>query len=355
MAVSVEERRLRLARALSLMGVLLAFGVVLLGAWTRLVDAGLGCPDWPGCYGKLIVPDDATALAHTPHAPLDAAKAWAEMIHRYVASGLGLLVIGLVVLAWRSRNVPGYPHRTSWLLLGVILAQGAFGAFTVTLKLWPQVVTLHLLGGLCVTLLFLWLSLQLRRVGTDAPPRTRASWPGGLWLLAIVLLVGQLALGGWTSSNYAGIACQGVPTCNGQWWPDTDWKEGFNLAQTIGPNYLYGKLHSEARTAIHLAHRLGALALGVVLLLVTWRYWAWHALRPSLILLLGLYGVQVGLGIANVLLWLPLGLALAHTAGAVLLVLAMATTVWRASSLSGTAPGQAGRNMAKEGAGPCVA
>nr|WP_298372437.1 COX15/CtaA family protein [uncultured Halomonas sp.] len=340
-------KHVRLARCLSLFGVLLALVVMLLGAWTRLVDAGLGCPDWPGCYGKLVVPDDATALAHSPHVPLDPGKAWAEMFHRYMAGVLGLLVLGLTFLAWRARSVAGYPWRTSAVLLLAILLQGAFGAFTVTLKLWPQVVVLHLLGGLGVTLLFLWLYLSLRRIDARARGGYRLSRPGALWLIAIGLLVLQIALGGWTSSNYAGIACHGVPTCNGQWWPTMDWSEGFNLTQTIGPNYLYGQLHAEARTAIQVAHRLGAVALGIVVLLLTVRYWHRRVLRPYLTLLSGIYALQLGLGIANVLLWLPLDLALAHTAGAVLLALVMTMTVWRATSLPQSCSSSMNENAAE--------
>ena len=325
--------RIRLATTLSLWGVLLTLVVILLGAWTRLVDAGLGCPDWPGCYGQIAVPDSATALAHSPQAPLDAGKAWFEMIHRYVASGLGLLVIALAWMAWRLRHVPGYPVRISLLLLALIMLQGAFGAFTVTLRLWPQVVTLHLLGGMSIMLLLLWLHLRQRQIGLHSPRAVRLTRPGGLWLLAIALLVGQLMLGGWTSSNYAGIACQGIPSCNGQWWPSMDWGEGFHLTQSIGPSYLHGKLHAEARTAIHMAHRLGALLLGMALLLLAWRHRHDVILRPYLWLVLGAYGIQLGLGVANVLLWLPLGLALAHTGGAALLVLAMTAAVWRVSSL----------------------
>lgn len=325
--------RLGLARALSLLGVILTFGVILLGAWTRLADAGLGCPDWPGCYGQLVVPDEATALAHSPQIPLDPGKAWFEMAHRYMAGLLGLLVVALVCLAWRYRHLEAYPTRTSLVLLIVILMQGAFGAFTVTLRLWPQVVTLHLLGGLSIMVMFLWLYLRLRQLRLHSPRTVRLSRPGNLWLLAVAVLVGQLMLGGWTSSNYAGIACQGIPACNGQWWPATDWGEGFHLTQTIGPSYLHGKLHAEARTAIHLAHRLGALILGAVLVLLAWRHRHDMLLRPYLGYLLAAYGLQAGIGVANVLLWLPLGLALAHTAGAALLVLAMATALWRMTTL----------------------
>ncbi|MDY7117261.1 COX15/CtaA family protein [Halomonas sp. SSL-5] len=327
------RRRLALLKTLSLLGVVLTVMVILLGAWTRLVDAGLGCPDWPGCYGALVVPDEARALAHTPESPLESAKAWMEMIHRYVASALGLLVIALLVLGRPLRRHADYPWRLNLGLLALILVQGAFGAFTVTLRLWPQVVTLHLLGGLGVMLVFLWLHLRLRRCdsgsltpGGVAPPR-RALTP--LWGLAGVLLVAQLALGGWVSSNYAGIACQGFPTCNGEWWPGLDWSEGFHLTQSVGPNYLHGQLHAEARSAIQVGHRLGALALGAAILALLVCYRRETAMRPWLVALTLAYGLQFSLGVANVLLWLPLWLALLHTAGAVALVLSLAMAAWR--------------------------
>ncbi|WP_446019733.1 COX15/CtaA family protein [Billgrantia sp. Q4P2] len=325
----VRKSRLRLLLALSLAGVVFTTVVILIGVWTRLVDAGLGCPDWPGCYGRLVVPDAERAMAHSPDAPLEAFKAWVEMIHRYVASALGLLVIGLLVLGAGLRRRPGYPWAVNVALLVVILLQGAFGAFTVTLQLWPQVVTLHLLGGLSVLLLFLWLHLSLRRFAKGralGAPRRRLT---PLWGLAMVLLLLQLALGGWVSSNYAGIACQGFPTCNGQWWPEMDWSEGFHLTQTVGPNYLHGQLHADARTAIHQGHRIGALLLGLALVALAVRHWGEVRMRPWLAGLVFAYGVQVGLGVANVLMWLPLWLALLHTAGAVSLVLLLALAVWR--------------------------
>ncbi|APE32330.1 cytochrome B [Halomonas aestuarii] len=323
-----QDSRQRWLVRLSFVGVVFTALVVLVGAWTRLVDAGLGCPDWPGCYGALVVPDAERALAHSPEVPLESAKAWMEMVHRYLASTLGLLVIGLVVLGARWRRAAGYPWRTSLALLAVILVQGAFGAFTVTLKLWPQVVTLHLLGGLSVMVLFLWLHLRLRRFrpGESLEVTRRHLTP--LWGLALLLLVAQLALGGWTSSNYAGIACQGFPTCNGQWWPTMDWSEGFHLTQTVGPNYLHGQLHAEARSAIQVGHRLGAMALGISLILLAMRYRGTAGMRPWLLLLVGAYGTQLVLGVANVLAWLPLWLALLHTAGAVALVVAMTLALW---------------------------
>lgn len=329
MNATEHEPRVRLLLMLSLAGVVFTTLVILVGVWTRLVDAGLGCPDWPGCYGRLVVPDAERALAHSPDAPLESFKAWVEMIHRYVASALGLLVIALLLLGMPLRRQAGYPWRLSLALLGVILLQGAFGAFTVTLKLWPQVVTLHLLGGLSVLLLFLWLHLALRRFSTGAAKSIRGHRRlSPLWGLAIGMLLLQVALGGWVSSNYAGIACQGFPTCNGQWWPEMDWSEGFHLTQTVGPNYLHGQLHADARTAIHQGHRIGALLLGLALVMLAMRYWQEAHMRPWLGGLVIAYGIQLGLGIANVLLWLPLWLALLHTAGAVALVLLLALAVW---------------------------
>lgn len=335
---AADNRRLNGLRYLSLAGAFFTIVVILAGAWTRLLDAGLGCPDWPGCYGALIVPDAGVASLHSPDTPLETSKAWMEMVHRYLASSLGLLVVSVVVIGTRLRRYVGYPWRLSLGLLAVILLQGAFGAFTVTLKLWPQVVTLHLLGGVGLLTLFIWLYLRLRlchqgrTLGQDAVSTPRL---GCGWWLVIGLLIMQLMLGGWTSSNYAGLACQGFPTCNGQWLPVLDWGEGFHLTQTVGPNYLHGSLHAEARAAIHIAHRVGALALLLALFVLSAQTWPWsqrHAFRPEGHWLLAAFGVglfQVGLGIANVLLWLPLWLALLHTAGAIALVICMVMAVWR--------------------------
>ncbi|WGI23727.1 COX15/CtaA family protein [Halomonas alkaliantarctica] len=322
------ECRLRWLVRLTLVGTLFTAVVMLVGAWTRLVDAGLGCPDWPGCYGKLLVPDSDLATLRHPDVPLDSFKAWVEMVHRYIATLLGLVVISVVALGWPLRHRRDYPWRQSLMLLVVILLQGAFGAFTVTLKLWPQVVTLHLLGGLSVLLLFFWLYLRLRLVVTPKPKNVShcaSSW----WGVAACLLVLQLALGGWVSSNYAGIACQGFPTCNDQWLPAMDISEGFHLTQTVGPNYLHGQLHADARTAIQVMHRLGALLLGVVLVALWWRYRHWQSVASPLAIVVGLYALQAALGVANVVLWLPLWLALLHTAGAIALAAGFVWAWWR--------------------------
>lgn len=323
---SLERRLLWLVR-LTLVGTLFTAVVMMVGAWTRLVDAGLGCPDWPGCYGRLLVPDSDHASLRHPDVPLEPFKAWVEMVHRYIASLLGLVVVSVVALGWPLRKRSQYPWRLSLALLVVILLQGAFGAFTVTLKLWPQVVTLHLLGGLSVLLIFLWLHLRLRDVWIGRATRVRRG--NGWWALAGFMLVIQLALGGWVSSNYAGIACQGFPTCNAQWWPEMDFSEGFHLTQTVGPNYLHGQLHADARTAIQVAHRLGALLLGIALLLLWWRYRKEPSSYKPLGIVLVLYGLQVVIGIANVIFWLPLWLALLHTAGAIGLSVGLVWAWWQ--------------------------
>ncbi|MDN3554042.1 COX15/CtaA family protein [Halomonas almeriensis] len=321
--------RQRVVCWLSLLGMLLSLLVVLAGAWTRLVDAGLGCPDWPGCFGQWNVPDVDTALSHSPGSVFDASKAWMEMWHRYMASLLGVVVVLVVMLGRPLRRHSGYPWRLSLGLLMIILIQGGFGALTVTLRLWPQVVTLHLLGGLAVAGLFLWLHLHLRHPLGQVLKHPRHRGLSPLWALSLGLLVLQLALGGWTSSNYAGLACHGFPACNGEWWPSADWGEGFHLTQTVGPEYLHGQLHAEARTAIHLAHRLGGGALLLSLAALAWRCRREPRVRRLVLTWLGVSIAQSALGASNVLLWLPAWLALLHTAGAALSMLLALLAFWQ--------------------------
>lgn len=322
----LSGRAVKRALQLAAIGVGYTFVVILVGVWTRLVDAGLGCPDWPGCYGALMVPDAQRAATFAPDVPLDPFKAWMEMFHRYIASALGLVALVLVWMAWKNRHISGYPVIGSWVLLGIICLQGAFGAWTVTLKLWPQVVTLHLLGGFTVLATFFWLYYRLKACHQSD---RRPVHPPRLWWLVGLLLVLQVALGGWTSSNYAGIACTGFPTCNNEWWPDyMDFDEGFHLTQEVGPNYLHGQLHAGARTAIHYTHRLGALALGLGLLVLTLRYIRHRSARPWLIAALATYVLQVSLGVFLVLNSLPLSVALLHTAGAALLMLLLLRGGW---------------------------
>lgn len=316
---------------LALAATLLALMVVMLGAYTRLTHAGLGCPDWPGCYGFIGVPQSAEQLAHAerhfPEAPVEAEKGWNEMVHRYFAGSLGLLilVIALRALRWRQRQLAGQPLRLPLALLGLVLLQAAFGMWTVTLKLWPQVVTAHLLGGFATLgLLFL---LTLRLSGA-LPPLAVPARLRVLAALALLAVIGQIALGGWVSSNYAAVACVDLPTCHGQWWPAMDFANGFHLTQHIGPNYLGGQLDSDARTAIHMSHRLGALLVSLLLLTLAGQLWRAGVPRLAGLLLLAL-GVQLGLGIANVLLHLPLAVAVAHNLGGAALLLVLVLVNYR--------------------------
>jgi cytochrome c oxidase assembly protein subunit 15 len=307
-------------------GAALAFVVVVLGAYTRLMDAGLGCPDWPGCYGYLSVPGAAanveTAEARFPHAPFEAHKAWPEMIHRYFAGTLGILIAGLAVVALRNRSA-STPLKLPILLVGLVVLQAAFGMWTVTLKLWPQVVTTHLLGGFA-TLSLLWL-LYLRTAETPAIA-ARLRPHAALALVAVVLQVG---LGGWTTSNYAALACPDFPTCQGHWWPQMDAAAGFDFFQDIGPNYLGGLLDNAARVAIHMGHRIGALVVFLVVGSLALRLVPSSEGKTLGIALLALLVAQICLGIANVELTLPLPVATAHNATGALLLLGVITVNYR--------------------------
>lgn len=322
-------RTFRPGFTLAALATVLALVVVLLGAYTRLTHAGLGCPDWPGCYGFIGVPQTDAQLAHAerhfPEAPVEAQKGWNEMVHRYFAGALGLAILGLAVHALVRRGRDGQPLRLPLVLLGVVITQAAFGMWTVTLKLWPQVVTAHLLGGFTTLALLFLLSLRL----SGALPAL--GLPAGLRRLAaaaLALVIGQIALGGWVSSNYAAVACVDLPTCHGQWWPAMDFANGFHLTQHIGPNYLGGQLDSDARTAIHMTHRLGALVVTLSLLALAWRLRG-EGLGRLAGLLLAVLALQVGLGISNVLFHLPLPVAVAHNGGGALLLLTLVLVNYR--------------------------
>lgn len=324
------DRRRRPGFRLALFATGLALLVVLLGAYTRLTHAGLGCPDWPGCYGFLHVPSSAEQLAHAerhfPEAPVEAEKGWNEMIHRYFAGSLALAILALAAQALRRRREPGRPLGLPLALLGVVVAQALFGMWTVTLRLWPQVVTGHLLGGMTTLALLFLLGLRL----SGGVPGLSAPAPGlrALAACALALTAGQIALGGWVGSNYAAMACLDLPTCHGRWWPRMDFASAFHLTQAIGPNYLGGQLDGEARIAIHLSHRLGALAVALTLALLAWRL-ARAGLGRLAGLLMAALALQLGLGLGNVLLHLPLAVAVAHNGGAALLLLTLVLVNYR--------------------------
>jgi cytochrome c oxidase assembly protein subunit 15 len=302
----------------------LTFAVILLGAYTRLADAGLGCPDWPGCYGKLTVPSSAAEVenqAYLDQRPLEVAKGWKEMVHRYFAGLLGLAILAIAVWSWmRRRHDPGHPVWLPTGLLGLVIFQAALGMWTVTLLLKPAVVMAHLLGGFATLSLLVLLAL---RTAPRRPLVVRNGWQIA-GLLGIVVLLAQVALGGWTSSNYAALACVDFPTCHGVWVPEMDFEEAFVLWRGLGVNYEFGVLDHPARTAIHVTHRIGAV--------VTFLYLAWlvigimrktPALAGAALLVGGLLVVQVALGIGNVLLHLPLSVATAHNGVAALLLVSL--------------------------------
>lgn len=306
----------------------LACIVVLLGAYTRLVDAGLGCPDWPGCYGQLSVPNTpaeiAKAHAAFPHAdPVEASKAWPEMIHRYVAGSLGLGIF--VLLLWGAKR--NADHRRSAIvplcLLGTLLFQAVLGMWTVTFKLHPLVVMGHLLGGMTITSLLWWLSLPSKEPTAPHPWLTFAY--AGLLITGL-----QIFLGGWTSANYAALICPDFPYCQGQFLPHMDFHTGFNLFSPIGNNYQGGILSTAARIAIQMAHRLGGIVTGVVLatLSLGLLFKARHQ-RPLAALLGLLLLLQISLGIANVVELLPLPVAVLHNGVALLLLLTLVTLIHR--------------------------
>lgn len=307
---------------------LLALAVILLGAYVRLSDAGLGCPDWPGCYGRLGVPSDQDAIAQAnrafPERPVETAKAWKEMAHRYLASALGLAIVLLALGAWRSRS--RLPLGLPGVLVALVIFQGLLGMWTVTLQVMPAVVTAHLAGGFATLALLWWLALGQSsfRLADPAPALRRLRpWVWG----GLVLVCMQVLLGGWTSSNYAALACTEFPTCyGGLWWPPTDFGEAFVLWRGTGIDYEFGVLESEARTAIHLTHRLGALAvlLYVGALSLVLLRWARTGLAFGLgIAVVAALCLQLGLGIANILGHLPLAVAVAHNGGGALLVVVL--------------------------------
>ncbi|MCL7942686.1 COX15/CtaA family protein [Marinobacter sp. ATCH36] len=325
----------------SLLASLLAVVVIMLGAWTRLVDAGLGCPDWPGCYGFLTVPQDearmAIANARFPDTPVDVEKGWPEMIHRYAAGILGLVVFGMAAFAFRHRR-EGLPFRLPLFIACFIVLQGAFGMWTVTLKLWPQVVALHLLGGFTTLSMLALLTLRLRGkqqldAGLAAPkPSERNRFRP--WLYGgLMLVIMQIALGAWTAANYAAVACTDLPTCQGEWWPaDMDFVHGFDVTQHVGPNYLGGQLTADGRVAIHVTHRVGAvivLAYFTVFLALLWRRTKQTPMARHVQLVAVVLAAQIVLGLANIVFHIPLSVAVAHNAMGAGLLLAVINLLWR--------------------------
>jgi cytochrome c oxidase assembly protein subunit 15 len=299
--------------------------VIALGAWTRLVDAGLGCPDWPGCYGFVVFPTNEAeiALAETryPTFPYDINKAIPEVVHRYFAAALGFLAIIMVYYSFKQNENKNIRRWTIGLLI-FICCQGLFGYLTVSLLLLPIIVTAHLFGGFTTLTLFFLIFLMSGKfdiLEKMAIPKLKT-----IAGIALAVLLFQIFLGVWTSTNYASLACADFPTCQGTYMPEMDFKNGFNLNQEVGPNYLYGLLDNPSRVAIHYSHRVSAILVAVVFLILISKLWFSNAapLASTIgILLL----TQISLGIINVVYVLPLYVAIAHNLVAALLLLAIFT------------------------------
>ncbi|MCU7958566.1 MAG: COX15/CtaA family protein [gamma proteobacterium symbiont of Bathyaustriella thionipta] len=313
---------------------LFALMVIVLGAYVRLSDAGLGCPDWPGCYGNLVVPqsgaDVQQAEASFPQRPLQADKAWKEMLHRYAAATLGLLILLLAIMTWRSPQPAA--RRNRGLVVGLLLLvmfQAMLGMWTVTLLVKPAIVTLHLLFGFTTAALLFWLSLRLS-AQADVQGHSSRLYPLA-WVVLLVVVM-QVLLGGWTSTNYAALACNAFPGCyQGDGWPAMNFSEAFTLWRGLGVDYEFGVLDASARAAIHMTHRIGAVfvllftaTLGGLML----RHCRRRQSRQMAAIMLFLLAVQLLLGMTNVLASLPLGIAVAHNGVAVLLLLSVIGSVF---------------------------
>ena len=307
---------------ISLVGVIFAFIVIALGAWTRLVDAGLGCPDWPGCYGFVFFPTTEAEITiaenRYPLFPYEIDKVIPEVVHRYFAAALGLLAIFLVFIALKENDKRN--KFISCFLLFFICCQGIFGYLTVSLKLLPIIVTGHLFGGFITLSLFFYLFIR----NTDFLENFYFKNARFISIAALTVLAVQIFLGVWTSTNYASLACIDFPQCKASYWPEMDFRSGFNLFQEVGPNYLYGLLDNNARVAIHFTHRIWAIFVIIVFFVLITRLWfskiAPLASTVGVVLL-----TQISLGVMNIVYTLPLYVAIAHNLVAAMLLLVTLT------------------------------
>jgi len=337
---------LRRLQALTLLTLFLTFDLVLFGAFTRLTDSGLGCPDWPGCYGHAspfgASADIELAQVAQPTGPVTPGKAWVEMIHRYLATAVGVLIMVIAGAVWLARMAPGrMPQRPPsigvwWPTLTLIwvCVQGAFGALTVTMKLFPAIVTLHLLGGLLLLALLCVQVVRLSQLEADRTPVVVGQGLRRLLALSTALLVVQVALGGWVSTNYAVLACTDFPLCQNRWWPVMDFSQGFEVWRELGMTGAGEPMTFAALTAIHYAHRMMAFVVLTVLGLLAWRLNRVPALRRQSRLIAGLVGMQLTTGLSTVVLGWPLLAAVLHTGGAAALVLVLTWTLIASASAS---------------------
>ena len=329
---------------LTQIAVILACCVVALGAYTRLKDAGLGCPDWPGCYGQIGVPKTEEAIKAAneayPHRPVEAEKAWPEMVHRYFASALGFLILAISVLAWRARNTEGTQIKLPFILLALVIFQGILGMWTVTLGLFPTVVMGHLMGGFTtLSLLFLLALIVSGKVNPAPLQQQQANRMLRFTIAGVVILALQIALGGWTAANYAAAVCAELPICQAGWQDQLNTGEAFQFwGHSIDSkglrDYEFGHhLSGSAKITIHVAHRIGAIITTLYLALL----FGWMLLgsKPGWMkqiagVATALLVLQVGLGISNIVFGLPLAVAVAHNGVAALLMLSL---VWMGYSL----------------------
>ncbi len=311
---------------------ILTFGIVVLGAFVRLSDAGLGCPDWPGCYGHVTVPNEAHELAAAqakfPGQTVEVRKGWIEMIHRYFASTLGLLIILIAVLSWRRKNERNGGLALPLFLVALVIFQGLLGMWTVTLRLYPAVVTAHLIGGMTTLALLTWLLIRQYRPSPMNISQRQSEFKRPAKLALAVLAI-QILLGGWVSTNYAALACTDFPLCHGTLTPIADYANGFYPLRDLGRTARGELLHQDALTAIHWVHRIGALITLIVAGYLGFRLRSSENLKRLGVALLGALALQITLGIANVLFSLPLPIAVAHNAGAALLLVILVVVNYR--------------------------
>ncbi|MEO7403031.1 MAG: COX15/CtaA family protein [Burkholderiales bacterium] len=314
----------------------LTFVVVVVGAYVRLSDAGLGCPDWPGCYGHLDVPktdaEKAVASAQYPSTPVDVAKGWKEMGHRYIAGLLGLLIVAVAGVTIVRGNILGQGAGLPVALVAIVIMQAALGRWTVTMLLKPVIVTLHLIGGMTILALLTWLSarrlpLLVALATLDDPRGTLRT--GAAVALALVAM--QIVLGGWVSTNYAALACPDLPLCRGALVPPMDFANAFHVVRELGQTAQGELLSNEALTAIHWIHRLGAIVVTGYMVWFVVRLRRIGARRLALTAEVTLAG-QIALGLSNVIFSLPLALAAAHNAGAALLLMVVVVINYRLSA-----------------------
>jgi len=335
-AASSQRRRF----ALTLLILFLTFDLILVGAFTRLTDSGLGCPDWPGCYGQsnplAAHAEISAAQTAMPTGPVTAQKAWIEMLHRYLASAVGALIVLMTALAWRARwraksrfasaaDLEAAP--SPWwatLTLVWVCVQGAFGALTVTMKLFPAIVSLHLLGAYALLALLVVQAVQWARIlgphkATSSPSASPTPMPQGARIAiaaALVLLLLQATSGAWVSTNYAVLVCGDFPTCQGSWWPAMNFAEALHIWRPLGEHNDGSIVSLQALTAIHFAHRALALLTGLALLALVWRLWGRSLLAQPTRVLAGLLVLQIATGLSNVVLDWPIAAAMLHSAGA---------------------------------------